>query len=135
MKKNLIYSITFISLLIFFFIHVIAKAADDFEGYDENTEITIKGSVSEVVLTRRGPAILIVDYKNKPLRVLTAPRWYLIRNNIEFQGGAEVEITGSKFYGKDGNFYLVARKIKFLKDNRVIELRDPFCRPMWKGMR
>ena len=54
MKKNLIYSITFISLLIFFFIHVIAKAADDFEGYDENTEITIKGSVSEVVLTRRG---------------------------------------------------------------------------------
>lgn len=135
MKKTLIYSITFISLLLFFFIPVIAKAADDFEGYDENTEITIKGSVSEVVLTRRGPAILIVDYKNKPLRVLTAPRWYLIRNNIEFQGGAEVEITGSKFYGQDGNFYLVARKIKFLKDNRVIELRDPLCRPMWKGMR
>ena len=77
----------------------------------------------------------MLTIKNKPLRVLTAPRWYLIRNNIEFQGGAEVEITGSKFYGKDGNFYLVARKIKFLKDNRVIELRDPFCRPMWKGMR
>ncbi|PKL52049.1 MAG: hypothetical protein CVV37_03180 [Nitrospira bacterium HGW-Nitrospira-1] len=135
MKKTLIYSITFISLLLFVFIPVTAKAADDFEGYDENTEITIKGSVSEVVLTRRGPVILIVDYKNKPLRVLTAPRWHLIRNNIEFQGGAEVEITGSKFYGKDGNFYLVARKIKFLKDDRVIELRDAFCRPMWKGMR
>jgi hypothetical protein len=135
MKKNLLYSITFISLLLFFFIPVIAKAADDFEGYDENTEIIIKGSVSEVVLTREGSVMLIVNYKNKPLRVLTAPRWYLSRNNIEFQVGAEVEITGSKFYGKNGNFYLAARKIKFLKDDRVIELRGPLRRPMWKGMR
>ena len=135
MKKPLICCMTFISLLLCLFIPDTAKAADDFEGYDENTEIIIKGSVSEVVLTMRGPVMLIVNYKNKPLRVLTAPRWYLIRNNIEFQSSAELEVTGSKFYGRDGNFYLAARKIKFLKDDRVIELRDPLFRPMWKDMR
>lgn len=136
MKKKLILSIASISLLLVLFQPLLSHARDmDSEGYDENTEITIRARIKEVVLRQKGPVVLIVEHRKRFFRIITAPRWYLSRNKIEFYNDAEVEITGSKFFGRDGNFYLSARKIAFLKDNTVIDLRDSSCRPMWHRMR
>ncbi len=135
MKKRLILSITVISLLLVFFAPSLSYSIDaDSEGYDENTEITIRAKIKEVVITKRGPVVLIVKHRDRFLRIITAPRWYVFRNKIEFSKDAEVEITGSKFFGRDGNFYLSARRIVLLKDNTVIDLRDSSCRPMWHRM-
>lgn len=135
MKMKLVYRITFLSLLLCFFVIQISEAEDtDIEGYDENTEITIKGTVKEIDTSKRGPVILTIHYKNKPFKVVTAPKWYLHRNNIEFKSGMEVEITGSKFLSKEGTFFISARKIKFTENEKMIELRDSHCRPMWRRM-
>lgn len=135
MKIKLVYGITFISLLLCFCMIQISEAADsDSEGYDENTEITIKGTVKDIVSAERGPVVLIVHFKNKTYNITTAPKWYLYKNNIEFRNGMELEITGSKFLSKEGTFYINARKIKFIEDEMIIELRDSHCRPMWRRM-
>jgi hypothetical protein len=135
MKVRLVYSVTFIVLLLCFFIIKVSEAADiDSEGYDENTEITLNGTVKEILFEKRGPVILIINYKNKTYHVTIAPKWYLYKNNIEFRNGMELEITGSKFLSKEGTFYISARKIKFTESEKIIELRDSHCKPMWRRM-
>ena len=112
----------------------VSAEPDITEGYDENTEITIKGTVKDIVSAERGPVILIINYKNKTYHITVAPRWYLYKNNIEFRNGMELEITGSKFLSKEGTFYISARKIKITESEKTIELRDSFCRPKWRRM-
>ena len=127
--------ITLFIIFLYISLSPFAYAASDpqeGEGYDENTEITLKGTIEEIISGKRGPVIFIINYKNKPFNIVTAPKWYLYRNNIELRTGMEVEITGSKFLGRDGTFYISARKIKFTENEKTIELRDSHCKPMWR---
>jgi len=129
--------ITLFIIFLYISLSPFAYAASDpqeGEGYDENTEITIKGTIKEIISEKRGPVILIINYKNKTYHITIAPRWYLYKNNIEFRNGMELEITGSKFLSKEGTFYISARKIKFTESEKTIELRDSHCKPMWRRM-
>jgi hypothetical protein len=121
--------------LLFFVFAGAAFALEEGEGYDENTELTITGTVREVVKERRGPVIVRVSHGEKVYNVITAPPWYLAGNDIMFQPGLEIEVTGSKFLGRDGGLYLIARKLKEMKTNRSIMLRDDSLRPLWRGRR
>lgn len=103
------------------------------EGYDENTEITIKGTVTEVMHGMRGPVILKLKTATKTYNVVTAPRWYLSRNAITFIIGTALEITGSKYFAKDGNLYIIARQVKNPETGSVTVLRDSYCKPLWRG--
>ncbi len=67
------------------------------EGYDENTEITIRGTVIEIMHGMRGPVILKLKTGTKTYNVVTAPRWYLSRNAITFSIGTALEVTGSRY--------------------------------------
>jgi len=122
-------------LFLFFSLSAFATAGELGEGYDENTELTIKGMITEVAGGMRGPVVLRLSYGGKPYSVVTAPPWYLKRNGIMFQEGLEIEVTGSKYFGENGTLYLIARKIREVKTGREIFLRDARCKPMWHGMR
>lgn len=129
---------TFLSVTILFLLfsfHASAATGEPGEGYDENTEITIKGIIAETVKGMRGPVVLRLSHGGRPYSVVTSPPWYLEKNNITFQEGTEIEVTGSKYFGEDGTLYVIARRIKEVKSGKEIVLRDTLCRPMWQGMR
>ncbi|MEW6115973.1 MAG: hypothetical protein AB1553_03630 [Nitrospirota bacterium] len=101
------------------------------EGYDENTEITMRGKITEIVQERRGPVIVRLKSGNKTYAVVTAPPWHLESERAAFTPGSEIEVRGSKYFGRDGALYIVARHLKDLATGRVITLRDSSCKPMW----
>lgn len=113
--------------------HAEPNLSDITEGYDENTEITIKGTLTEVFQGMRGPVILKIKTDTKTYNVVTAPRWYLFKNAITFSEGSKLEITGSKYFGRDGKLYIIVRQIKNSDTGGVIILRDSYCRPFWRG--
>ncbi len=103
------------------------------EGYDENTEVTVKGTVKEVMNDIRGPVIIILKSGNRYYKIVTAPPWYIAREGIEFRNGTSYEVTGSKYIARDGNLYIVASSLKNLTTGLIIPLRDSSCMPLWKG--
>jgi hypothetical protein len=105
------------------------------EGYDENTEMTLSGAVQDIVTGERGPVVIKVLYRGRIYNVITAPPWYLVRRNIVFRRGLEIEVTGSKVLGRDGALYLISRRLKEPKTGREVMLRDDFLRPLWRGRR
>jgi hypothetical protein len=101
------------------------------EGYDENTELTLKVILADIVEPARGPVVLDVRVDGKSYKVVTAPRWYLARQGITFIKNSELEITGSKSFGWDSVLYIFAREIRDVSTGRTILFRDRTCRPMW----
>ncbi|MGB9712019.1 MAG: hypothetical protein ACP5J5_04675 [Dissulfurimicrobium sp.] len=101
-------------------------------GYDENTEITIKGKVVNASFVQvMGLECMLVKSKNCLFRVLIAPMWFIKQTGFSPRDGDAVEIRGSKFFGEDGAVYLLSRSIKFTPKGRVYILRDKECRPVW----
>lgn len=110
-----------------------AEEVDVVPGYDENTEITIKGVIADTDATRRGPITLRVKTDAKSYQVVTAPRWYLAQEGISFSPGEKIEVTGSKYIARDGSLSLIAHTIRIAGRTSVIALRDNSCRPLWMG--
>lgn len=102
------------------------------EGYDENTEITIIGTVAEIMHGMRGPLILKLKTGTKTYNVVIAPMWYLSRNAITFSIGTALEVTGSRYFRRDGNLYVIARQIRNAETGSVTVLRDSYCKPLWR---
>ncbi len=103
------------------------------EGYDENTEVTVNGTIKVVLQERRGPKIFILQAANRDYRVVTAPWWYIAQEGIRFETGAEFEVTGSKYIAPDGFSYIVASRLKNLSTGKITPLRDSAGMPLWKG--
>jgi hypothetical protein len=83
----------------------------------------------------RGPILVTLKFREKSYLVITAPPWYLIEENVTFQANEVVEVIGSKYIGRDGRLYIVARQLRYTPTGRVITLRDSTYRPLWKGHR
>lgn len=108
-----------------------AAALEPGEGYDENTEITVRGTVRESLEEVRGPVILRIAHGERTYNVITAPRWYLRMENICFERGLEAEVTGSKVFASDGTLYIIARTVRVMKTGAEIVFRDNSLRPLW----
>ena len=105
------------------------------EGYDENTEVTLKGAIKDVGRGMRGPVIVLLQVGGKNYQVITAPPWYIAQEGIELKLGSSYEVTGSKFISREGTLYIIASHLKDLSTGKVTQLRDSFCMPLWKGKR
>lgn len=125
----------FMTCFLFCLFSLAYAESDLTEGYDENTEVTIKGTVIEIMREMRGPLIVKIRAGNKNYNVVTAPPWYLLREGISFNPDSELEITGSKYFSKDGSLYIIGRQIKNPATGGIILLRDSYCRPLWRGSR
>ena len=126
------------ALLAFFLIGFLFSAvygeSEVGEGYDENTEVTVKGTVREVMKEIKGPVIIILKSGNKDYKIVTAPAWYIAREGVEFKDGTSYEVTGSKYISRDGNLYIVASRLKNLSTGMITLLRDSSCMPLWGRM-
>ncbi len=102
-------------------------------GYDENTEITIRGTVvGPHQLSFHGLLAVLVQTDACLYRVLTGPRWFVDRMGLHLRGGTGVEVVGSKFYDVHGGINLVSRSIRVLEPGgRLFLLRDNSCKPVW----
>lgn len=102
-------------------------------GYDENTEITIRGNVvSPHSSPYHGLLAMLVQTDACLYRVLTGPRWFLDRMGFHPRKGTAVEVVGSKFYDASGSICLFARSIRVLEPGgRLFVLRDNSCKPVW----
>ncbi len=81
-----------------------ARAESDVkEGYDENTEITVRGKVVGADRPMRGPVVLTLMRRGRVFKVITAPPWYLAQEGISFAPGDRLEVSGSKYFGSDGS--------------------------------
>lgn len=134
MKDKMVIVFLVAALLVALF-SLSSAESDIKEGYDENTELTIRGTVIETVREMGGPVILRLKARAKTYRVITAPPWYLSQEAIAFSSGSEVEVVGSKYIGRDGDLYIIAREIRETASGRVVVLRDESYRPLWKGHR
>jgi hypothetical protein len=133
MKKNIVIVFGVFLLLIFQVAYAFAEQLVS-EGYDENTEIVIKGAVTEIDADgRRGPVVIRVASGSRIYNIATAPAWYLIKNDISFQIGENLEVMGSKYLSRDGIRYIIAKQIKNVATGNIINFRDPQCRPLWRG--
>lgn len=129
--KKLIFGLA--AVLVCFSVAGAADENDAIPGYDENTEITVRGVITDAGITRRGPVVLRVKTDAKSYEVITAPRWYLAQEGISFASGEKIEVTGSKYITRDGNLSLIAHTIKVSGRTTIISLRDGSCRPLWMG--
>jgi hypothetical protein len=129
--KTLIFGLA--AVLVCFSLAGAADENDAVPGYDENTEITVKGVITDTGATRRGPVVLQVKTDAKSFEVITAPRWYLAQQGISFASGEKIEVTGSKYIAQDGRLSLIAHTIKISGRTTDISLRDGSCRPLWMG--
>lgn len=123
------------ALVLVFSVSPAAAQADLGESYDENTEVTVRGSVVEAKRDAPGPLIVKLRQKSRVYNVVMAPPWYLLREQVMIREGIELEVTGSKYFGKDGSLFLMARQIRDLSTGKVTVLRDSHCRPLWHGHR
>jgi hypothetical protein len=117
------------------FVSAVYAESEVTEGYDENTELTVKGTLKEMLRGMRGPVVIILQSGNKEHKVITAPLWYLAQEGIDLASGTAYEVTGSKYIARDGNFYIVASRLKNLSTGKTLSLRDSSCMPLWKGHR
>lgn len=114
----------------------IAGAEGDFtEKYDENTEITVRGVIMDAGRETRGPLILRVQHAGRTYLIVTAPPWYLMQESALYRKGMEIEARGSKYFGNDGNLYLLAKEIRDMPGGKVTVMRDKQYRPLWHGRR
>jgi len=103
-------------------------------GYDENTEIVIRGTIKQCAAR---PYMKLQCFTlqsgSRIFRVIVAPRWFVRRIALKLNDGENVKVVGSKFFGRDGCLCLSARSIKFLSSGRNVVLRDRSCKPVWQN--
>jgi len=101
--------------------------------YDQSTVTTISGTIQSVdTLTgRRGNFHLIsmnVKSDSGVVEVSIGPSFYLDQQNIAFNTGDTVQVTGSKMQF-NGNDVILAAKV--IDGSKTITLRDEDGRPVW----
>jgi len=103
-------------------------------GYDENTEIVIRGTIKQCAAR---PYMKLQCFTlqsgSRIFRVIVAPRWFVRRIALKLKDGEDVKVVGSKFFGRDGCLCLLARSIRFLSSGRNVVLRDRNCKPVWQN--
>ncbi|MBZ0155963.1 MAG: hypothetical protein K8I29_07075 [Alphaproteobacteria bacterium] len=129
-------AISTLTALFLFILLAAAHAESDIkEGYDENTEITVRGTVAEVSRAEMmmGPMVVKLRQNSRIYNVITAPPWFLARQGISLAKGSPLEVKGSKYYGRDGELYLIGRQLRDPATGRTSVLRDMWCKPLWMG--
>lgn len=110
-----------------------SQAADLSDKYDVNTEVKLKGEITDFAKQNSGPNIIEFSSNNKIYQLHTGPWWYLEESGLVLKKGDRVEVTGSKTYDRNGNLILIIYDLKRLEGKKVYRFRDNNMRPLWRG--
>ena len=101
--------------------------------YNPQTVTTIKGTVESLAApqTRRmRHESLVVKTDQGSITVHLGPAWYMSQNQMIFNPGDAVEVTGSQMQAAGGAI-LVAKEVTV--KGKTLELRDDQGLPLWRG--
>jgi hypothetical protein len=101
--------------------------------YDPAKEITVQGTVQEVLPAQHGASAgihLRVKWPDGILDVRIGPAWFVQQKQFTFSAGDQVEVTGVPTATNTGEA-LVARTVK--KGGSLLVLRDTNGFPLWSG--
>lgn len=108
--------------------------------YSPANEVSIHGTVNEVLTARRGNMAGIhlkvkaqdEAGKERTFDVRLGPAWFIANRNFSFAKGDEIDVTGAGLPDKNGDIIL-AREVK--KGGSTLILRDQQGFPIWSGAR
>ncbi len=100
-------------------------------GYDCNTVGEIKGTLQKIIIPEKGPVQLYVLAGRETYTVLASPGRHWNDFSEDVREGMVISVRGSKALGADGNLYLIAERIRTLKADKTIVLRDDDGAPVW----
>lgn len=103
------------------------------DGFDVNTVGEINGKVSGFSQPDQGPARFYLITKKETYTVITSPKWYWDDLDGKLRDGDEVNVTGSKALGKDGNLYIITQEIKIPSSGKLLVFRGKDGGPLWRG--
>ncbi|HMK55015.1 MAG TPA: hypothetical protein VK448_00075 [Dissulfurispiraceae bacterium] len=121
------------AIALFLIVCVIPAAAEEMEGYDENTELRIVGQVATIRDAGHGPIIIVVRTMARLYELYTGPAWFWDSLQSGVKANTAVEVIGSKMIGPDGSMRLICRQMKNLETGKVIAFRDDKLVPLWRG--
>ena len=96
--------------MFFLIISCAVAAAEEMEGYDENTELRLVGRVVSVSDAMRGPVIVVVKTTNRLYELYTGPSWFWNSSQSGIKADTSVEVTGSKMISRDGSVRIICRQ-------------------------
>jgi hypothetical protein len=111
------------------------KSGLDFEkGYDLNTVTTVKGKVISIDSGEGSvPVTIIVQQRAGKIHAVAAPGWFWSDRGISIKPNEEIEVSGAKAQGKDGNMYIISREITNISTGKAVTLRTENGRAAWRG--
>ncbi|OEU74220.1 MAG: hypothetical protein BA864_03765 [Desulfuromonadales bacterium C00003093] len=110
-----------------------ASAHAESVGYDENTEVVVRGIVRQnTSWPFMGLQCFILQSGSKAFRVIVGPRWFVKRMGFRLHRGADVEVVGSKFFASDGYLCILSKSLRFQSSGQTVVLRDQTCKPLWQ---
>ena len=101
--------------------------------YDASTEITITGTVQDVLHPQMGRmegTHLLLKTETETIEVHVGPSNFVSGKGFTFAKGDSVQVLGSKVT-VGGNPAVLAREVT--KDSKTLTLRDKTGRPLWAG--
>jgi hypothetical protein len=103
--------------------------------YDAANEVSIRGTVDEVLTTQRGNMIgvhLKVKTEDTVFDVRLGPAWLLEKQKFTFSNWDQIVANGAAVPDKSGQV-MIAREVR--KGDTVLVLRDVKGFPRWSGGR
>jgi len=108
-------------------------AAQENEGYDENTELKLSGAVIDISDNIRGPVVIMMQARNHIYAIYTSPQWFWESLEPDIRVNTRIQVIGSKTIGRDGRLRVVCRQLKNLDTGKIYTFRDKTLTPMWRG--
>jgi len=104
------------------------------EGYDQNTVVSLRGTVVSIDLgDGRGPALAVIETASETVSLVLGPRDFWREQGLSLSSGDPVQVRGSKAQGRDGVVYLMVQSIARSGDAEETTLRSRTGRPVWSG--
>jgi len=108
------------------------------EGYDQNTVVSLNGTVVSVTMgDGREPALAKIKTAMGAVSLVLGPRDFWEKQGISLNPGDSVRVRGSKAQGEDGAVYLMVQTIVKIDDSagdgQEAVLRSRIGRPAWAG--
>jgi hypothetical protein len=102
-------------------------------GFDANTVGEVSGRAANFFRPEIGPVRFQLISDRKTYTILTSPPWYWNEIQVKISERTEVNVRGSKSFGKDGNLYIVAQEIRVPFSGQCFVFRRKDGTPLWKG--
>ncbi len=132
--KTFLFLVMFLILSpVYFNKAVLAQDVSDiYEFYDIRTEITLRGKVKSMWITKNNIVLIGVKRGRHIYNVILGPQRFLKKRNIKIDLNDRVVIKGSKYVSREGKLYIIASVIKNFSKKQIYYLRDKNMRPYWR---